>query len=537
MRIPFKNGWERCSLYAAVALALAFALAALPLLAYFAAHNQILAYGRDVALGYAQNVLERSERISDALKRDTQELNAVGGSDPCSAAHLDLMRDLALQSIDFMIIGHVSGNILRCSSYGPHPEGIDVGPPSYVGQYNVRRHVRLSATSRGDFLTVEDRGWIFFFSSDQPIDVPRRGVVSLATYSPMAREFRTHTGFLKPQWMNAGRAGEETTFTDGSYVVAVLESKRYPTGVIAALPISRFSSLETLTESLAVAIALFIGLLLSALTLYLARKRTTVSSWTLRRALKGGEIHMVYQPIVDLKTGAWVGAEALMRWRRAQGVEIPPDIFIAKAESLGMIGEFTQRMLALVAQDARGIFARAGQFYLSINLAADDVKSDRIIADLRTLLADSGGNPQQFKVEVTERSILDESLGRDALDAIRALGMRVVVDDFGTGGANLKYLTTFTFDDLKIDKVFVQGIGTNAVTAEVAFHIVRIAKSLNMGLIAEGVETDVQAESLRQAGVESAQGWLYSRPRTTAALIDALPETTVGPTGSAAPRP
>lgn len=522
MRIPFKNGWERCSIYAWVTLALAFSLVALPLSAYFAAHAQILAYGKDVALGYAQNVLERSERISDALERDLQELETVGGSDPCSDAHLDLMRDLALQSIDFMVIGHLSGNTLRCSSYGRHPEGVDLGPPSYVGQYKVRKHVRLSATSRGDFLTVEDRGWIFFFSPNQPIDVPVRGVVSLATYSSIAHEFRTNTGTVKPQWMNAGRAGQETTFTDDGYVVAVLESSRYPTGVIAALPISRFSSLKTLTESLAVVMALLIGLLLSALALYLARKRTTVSSWTLHRALKGGEIHMVYQPIVNLNTGAWVGAEALMRWRRSEAVEIPPDVFIAKAESLGMIGEFTQRMLALVAQDARQIFARTGQFYLSINLAADDVKSDGMIAELRTLLADSGGNPQRFKIEITERSILDESLGKDALNAIRALGLRVVVDDFGTGGANLKYLTTFTFDDLKIDKVFVQGIGTNAVTAEVAFHIVRIAQSLNMGLIAEGVETEVQAESLRRAGVESAQGWLYSRPRTAAALIDAL---------------
>lgn len=525
MRIPFKSRGEKFRFYTLTAVAITFVLVGFPLAASIATQYTIISLGKQKVADIAKDVLARSDRLSGQLRKAIDQLEAHRGTDPCSQDNIDRMRDAALNSTDVIIVGFAHDNTLLCSSYGQHPGGIPLGEIDFTGTYNSRRSVRLRTASHATFFAVEKNGWTFFFSKTLPIDIPLRSNVSLATYTTNVQQIRNTHGFIRPEWMVAGRKGQEITFTDDGYVVAVIESNEYASGAIAAIPVSELRQGQSAIETITQATSTIAGASIAGWIVYFARKNLSLSSFTLHRALKNDEFYLVYQPIVDLRTQHWVGAEVLMRWRRGEA-EIPPDIFIAAAEELGIVELFTQKVLDLVSRDASALFGLSQSFYLSINLTAADVKSSDIVDRLKALLARTGASPSRFKVEVTERSVLDTNEAQAAIAEIKALGIDTVIDDFGTGFSNLKYLTTFKFDYLKIDRAFVQGIGTGALSGKVAFHIIAIAQSLGMGIIAEGVEKETQAEALMQQGVALAQGWLFAHPKTAADLMDSLQSKT-----------
>jgi sensor c-di-GMP phosphodiesterase-like protein len=226
--------------------------------------------------------------------------------------------------------------------------------------------------------------------------------------------------------------------------------------------------------------------------------------------------------VVDLRSGAWVGAEALVRWQRPDGEEVSPDLFVPVAERFGLIQQLTRRVCELCVQDLHSLLAQHPDFRVSINLSAEDFSSPDITLHLRDLLARSGLPTRQFQVEVTERGLLDQNTARDVLQLLRASGIRVAIDDFGTGYSSLGYLTSLDVDSLKIDRIFIETIGVGAATSHVVAHIIKMAKSLGLDMIAEGVETDTQADYLRTQVVQYAQGWLYARPLSPQDLGAAL---------------
>ncbi len=145
--------------------------------------------------------------------------------------------------------------------------------------------------------------------------------------------------------------------------------------------------------------------------------------------------------------------------------------------------------------------------------------SDDVVEWLRRLVTTPGVAPYNIVVEITEHSFIDPVSANQIINQIHALGIRVAIDDFGTGFSSLSQLTTLNADYLKIDKVFVDAIGTDSVTSEVILHIIDMAKSLNLTLISEGVETRAQADFLREHGVVFAQGWLFSQAKSLAELV------------------
>ena len=147
--------------------------------------------------------------------------------------------------------------------------------------------------------------------------------------------------------------------------------------------------------------------------------------------------------------------------------------------------------------------------FVSINLASSDLHSERTIDLLRKLLQTPGIKPENIVVEATEHSFLDPQRAGLIVAGIRALGIRVAIDDFGTGYCGLSHLTNLETDFLKIDKVFVEAAGTESATGQVALHIIRIAKTLGLKIIGEGVENEGQAAFLREHGVEFGQGWWF----------------------------
>lgn len=259
-----------------------------------------------------------------------------------------------------------------------------------------------------------------------------------------------------------------------------------------------------------------IGLLLSvfffAATAAVLRRNLTLER-QLRRALKRREFFLEYLPVFALDTRRCIGAEALIRWRHPfQGV-IPPDYFIPMAEGTGLIEPMTDWVIAQAAQDLTQILAGAPDFYVSVNLAPRSLLSSHVIVTAERVSAATGISLTRFMFELTERDLIDQAAAtvKQTLAELRRLGAAIALDDFGIGYSNFAYFQSFELDALKIDRQFVGAIGHAGVKPQLLDGIVGLARTLDLDVIAEGVETEEQAACLRRLGIRHAQGWLFSK--------------------------
>jgi diguanylate cyclase (GGDEF)-like protein len=234
----------------------------------------------------------------------------------------------------------------------------------------------------------------------------------------------------------------------------------------------------------------------------------------LRRALHRGALCVAYQPKIDV-TGALHGVEALARWSDDKLGSVPPDRFISIAEEIGLIAELD----AWVLKEACRQFAewRAAGIDLpniSVNVCAADFKSSQYPEFIAMTLQSHGLDPGMLTLEMTERVIFDESSEdiHRALNTLHSLGVALSIDDFGTGYSSLSYLHKFPVKEIKIDKSFVQDIGDDAMAESLTQTVIRIGESLNLTVVAEGVETCAQRDFLQRHGCVVYQGYLFSRP-------------------------
>jgi sensor c-di-GMP phosphodiesterase-like protein len=255
---------------------------------------------------------------------------------------------------------------------------------------------------------------------------------------------------------------------------------------------------------------ILLGAIFSILAFLLARQQTGMLA-KLDRAVRRKELFLVYMPIVELSSGKWVGAEALLRWRQRSGEVIGPDVFVPIAERHHRIKKLTSTALEQLVADSRHHLAEyADDMYISINLTAADLSDPASVENVCRASAAAG--VPSIMVEATEGALLHVERVKSHIRQLRDLGIRVAIDDFGTGYSSLSYLSSLEVDCIKIDKSFVSSIGTASVTDHVVRHIIEMAKDLGLGLIAEGVETREQADYLIEQGVKYAQGWLFGKP-------------------------
>jgi diguanylate cyclase (GGDEF)-like protein len=237
----------------------------------------------------------------------------------------------------------------------------------------------------------------------------------------------------------------------------------------------------------------------------------------LRRALDRGQFSLVYQPIVRLPDGAWVGVEALVRWDHPAWGHVGPDVFIPIAERTGLIvplGDWILRTALRQAMEWIAAFGPDAPGYVGVNVSARQLCEPGLAAKVRAALADTRLDPDRLVVEVTETAVFDGGVALDTLQNIVGLGVKVALDDFGTGHSSLGLLRTVPADALKVDKSFIDGISRASDEAVIATAMIQITDGLHLQAVAEGVETAEQAETLYRLGYRYAQGYHFSRPLT-----------------------
>lgn len=253
-------------------------------------------------------------------------------------------------------------------------------------------------------------------------------------------------------------------------------------------------------------------LLLSYSTFFYCYARHKLSmKKAIRRALQKGNFCLHYQPIVEIKTGQIQSLEALIRWPTTSGNAIPADVFIPVAEQTGLICSITQYVLHQVMIDLSVLHQTHPKLMIAVNISAADLSAADFATALRTQCAAYALSPHYLKLEITERSLVDDENAKRNMLSLSEEGFMLVLDDFGTGYSSLSYLNKLPVQTLKIDRSFILGLGMNIATGSVVPQIVSMAQQLNMQVIAEGVETAEQAQALLDLDVPYAQGWLYDK--------------------------
>ena len=237
----------------------------------------------------------------------------------------------------------------------------------------------------------------------------------------------------------------------------------------------------------------------------------------LRYAVERGELELHYQPVLDLRQGRVAGVEALLRWNRPGHGQVQPLSFIPVAEDNGLIvpiGEW-------VVLEACRMAAAHGdkQLSVAVNLSARQLGDPGLVGSISRALKETDLAPGLLTLELTESTVMDDPVAANAiLEQLKDLGVRLSIDDFGTGYSSLAYLQRFPVDELKIDHSFVDGLGTETSDGAIVSGIISLAHTLDLDVVAEGIETPLQLQRLRELGCERAQGFLIAKPQDAAEL-------------------
>jgi diguanylate cyclase (GGDEF)-like protein/PAS domain S-box-containing protein len=245
----------------------------------------------------------------------------------------------------------------------------------------------------------------------------------------------------------------------------------------------------------------------------------------LHHAIERSEFEVWYQPKVDLFEDEIVGCEALVRWRRPGHGLAPPARFIAAAERNGVIGPLGRFVIERACRDIADLRQSYPSLRVSVNVSGRQLAEPHLVEQVRDCLDTSGLEPNALRLEITETFLVeDPERALNTLGRLRALGVGLKLDDFGSGYSSLDYLQKFPFDTLKIDRTFVSRVTSCRESVEIVRAIVGLARSLNLELIAEGIENRAQLECLKDLGCRYGQGYWFSPPVELARLRELLEE-------------
>ncbi|MDX3926645.1 MAG: EAL domain-containing protein [Shinella sp.] len=491
---------------AAVALALVEAIIPIAVMLYFSWTLAVKNEQNRLAL-FADRAITRAN-ISFSEAANTLRIIAASKFQPCSADHIAQMRILTINSPVVEEIGYFENRMLKCTSWGETDERVAQAHVDYTTAGGVDVTVRIRpAVSQGNHMMGLQYGpYNVLVNPVRFVDVVVDKSIRLAIFGQndaLIGELNAPDPTLTASILAEPRNG-----IDDENLFAVAQQDGWT--AIAVEPRAEILVNLKREQMLLLPAGAFIAAFIIGIVIWFSRKRLSPLG-ELTIAVQKREFVVHYQPIVELKTGICVGAEALVRWRRPDGSLVRPDLFIPLAEESGLIMAITDQVLDVVIAELGKLLVDDRSLHIAINLCAADIKSGRILPVIQKALASTGIRTEQIWLEATERGFMDISAARETIEQARASGHSVAIDDFGTGYSSLQYLQELPLDALKIDKSFIDVIGKDTATSSVTSHIIDMAKSLKLFTVAEGIESQDQADYLNARDVDFGQGWLFSK--------------------------
>lgn len=457
--------------------------------------------------GYADTALERA---SETFTSARLSLIKTGQSKliPCTEEHVAMMRDETINSRFVDEIGYFSDGILKCTSWGPVNQLIERSHTDFMTIEGslVTLRVKPAASFQAEMTAIYVDNYGALINPGTFVDFSIKNEMGVALLSQQGHLLSERNHPIIKDFIKIVSL-EENGIKDS---VAFSVKKRDGLIALVADDSAKFGQPGVKELLILVPVGAFIGVILAGIVYWNARQRLSPQA-ELALAIKRNEFFVHYQPIIDIKSGICVGAEALVRWRRADGDIMRPDQFIPLAEETGLIMAVTDLVVDHVITDLGKVLVNDRTLHIAINVSAADIHSGRIMDTLDQKLKSSGLRAQQIWLEATERGFIDINSARSTLERARKAGHSVAIDDFGTGYSSLQYLQGLPLDALKIDKSFVDTICRDTATSTVTLHIIQMAKELGLFTVAEGIETSEQADFLKGEGVDYGQGWLYSK--------------------------
>lgn len=436
---------------------------------------------------------------------------------PCSDEHIKLMRLITVTTQTIEDIGYIEDGFLKCTAGGPNPNPIKKYPVDFTFPDGIQASVGVAPEFGGDSNMTS-----LFYKSHMVLIAPGRFTdimiepdVNLAVLTTSGKLLGTLHNPDKKMVDSIARTGKGVQ--KGGDIFAVL---RIPGLVAIAIePRSNIAAQLRREQMVLLPFGFLTACLIVAAVILFSRKRLSPLG-ELKIGIERREFVVHYQPIMELKSGLCIGAEALVRWRRPKGYLMYPDLFIPLAEESGLILPITDQVVEAVVHDMEKVLIADRRLHISINFSAQDIKTGRILTVLGRALRDTEIQPHQIWVEATERGFMDIKAARATITQARKMGYTVAIDDFGTGYSSLAYLQGFPLDALKIDKSFIDTIGTDSPTSSVTPHIIDLAKTLDLKIVAEGIETQAQADYLLMLKVDYGQGWLFAKALPAPTFLD-----------------
>jgi sensor c-di-GMP phosphodiesterase-like protein len=454
----------------------------------------------------AREAIDRTDSVLNEAGDTLRELHQLTPRD-CSPEHISRLKEVAFESSFLREAGFVAGDWLLCTSFGVVSAPVWSGSPDWDDSEGNRiwYSVRTLASPRARSMVIQWADHNVLIDPRQFVDV-RSGELEAVRISVL-----NHQGRLLADIQRG-------TVNAGALVETEFASQRYPIVARVSSPLSatQFQAARYLQTQLPIAA------LLALVLVILARRwilDTDTPDYRLRRLLDAGRIDVAYQPIVHLRDRSWIGCEALVRWPQDDQPALRPDEFVPLAERLGLIGRLTDLVVARSLEQLGDFLRVRPEFYVALNLAAEDFTVPRILPILQEGVRQYGLQASQLRVEATERGFINPQAAIEVIRALRESGHMVALDDFGTGYSSLGLLHEVTVDVLKIDRMFVMTIDKGESDRSVIDHIIDMARSLRLATVAEGIETEAQCAYLQARDVEYGQGYLFSRPLSAHDLV------------------
>lgn len=463
---------------------------------------------------YSMRVSERTERVIAQSKKALQQIEAEK-STPCSREHLLAMRRISYSYRYVQEVLYLENGRLRCSSLEQDSHTSAFPPPMKItndgyrawftaqNDLGIERYMAALGTERY-IVMIDPASFIDVIPyGSQQIDVAIIGTthnIVIASSGALAPNILQYTQETIPRHVEShGIVYEIRPFPEMGISIVSWSS---------TLPLEKIWYRQALIW---IPLGIVIGLLAAAFILRILR-RLQSPHHRLQDAINNRDIKVHYQPIISLNTGKIVGAEALARWPQTDGSYLSPEIFITLAEQTGLTEPLTRLIIETVFEDMGAWLRQHPEQHISINIESADLASEKLPVLLSKLLNRHHLAPAQIALELTEREFADPKTSAPIIARYRKAGHAIYIDDFGTGYSSLSYLQNLDVDILKIDKSFVDALEYKNVTP----HIIEMAKTLKLKMVAEGIETANQEDWLRQHGVQYGQGWLYSKalPKT-----------------------